>query len=331
MHFFYDAQSRPAMVKFNGAVYSYIHNLQGDIVGFVDSAGSLVVEYKYDAWGKPTLVRTLTTAYEALAELNPFRYRGYVYDEETGLYYLRSRYYASRQNRFINADTSAGFQGVSLEHNVFVYCKNVPVSRYDANGMLSAVADFIQRTFKKVKSRLDNAVEQINNIVYKVKYAFTSLMASVQIEVNSREASKHRIENTDVLKERLIKLGWLISMVNHDAPWDYKTADNKPWWALTDEFYFMGREIGLHEYGNINYGAVAIEVVGEMEFGELNAADIVFMGGGYANLHDEVTLPSLVQFVCSEATPPLYGDKVDDHMFVKLGIEYVRKSKGALK
>ena len=73
MHFFYDAQSRPAMVEFNGTLYSYVHNLQGDIVGIVDSAGSLVVEYKYDAWGKPTLVRTLTTAYEALAELNPLQ------------------------------------------------------------------------------------------------------------------------------------------------------------------------------------------------------------------------------------------------------------------
>ena len=47
MHFFYDAQSKPAMVEFNGAVYSYVHNLHGDIVGIVDSAGSLVVEYKY--------------------------------------------------------------------------------------------------------------------------------------------------------------------------------------------------------------------------------------------------------------------------------------------
>lgn len=237
--------------------------------------------------------------------------------------FVKKSYYTSRQNRFINADTSAGFQGVSLEHNVFVYCKNVPVSRYDANGMLSAVADFMQRKFKKAKSWLNNAVEQIDNIVYKVKYAFTSFMASVQIEVNRREASKHRIENTDILEERLTKLKWLIGMVNHDAPWDYKTGDNKPWWALTDEFYFMGREIGLHEYGNINYGAVAMEVVGEMEFGELNATDIVFMGGGYADLHDEVTIPELVQFMLSEATPPLYGDKADDHEFVGLGIEYV--------
>ena len=52
MHFFYDAQSRPAKVEFNGTVYTYIHSLQGDIVGIVDSNGALVVEYKYDAWGK---------------------------------------------------------------------------------------------------------------------------------------------------------------------------------------------------------------------------------------------------------------------------------------
>ena len=67
-----------------------------------------MVEYKYDAWGKPTFARTLTTAYEALAELNPFRYRGYVYDEETELYYLRSRYYPHVWQRFLNCDLFLG-------------------------------------------------------------------------------------------------------------------------------------------------------------------------------------------------------------------------------
>ena len=49
LHFFYDAQSRPAKISYNGVIYTYIHNLQGDIVGLLDSAGTLVVEYKYDA------------------------------------------------------------------------------------------------------------------------------------------------------------------------------------------------------------------------------------------------------------------------------------------
>lgn len=51
--FFYDAQSMPAMVNFNGTLFTYVHNLQGDIVAIVDSSGARVVEYKYDAWGKP--------------------------------------------------------------------------------------------------------------------------------------------------------------------------------------------------------------------------------------------------------------------------------------
>ena len=53
LHFFYDAQSRPAKVEFNGTAYTYLHNLQGDVVGLLDSSGTLMVEYKYDAWGKP--------------------------------------------------------------------------------------------------------------------------------------------------------------------------------------------------------------------------------------------------------------------------------------
>ena len=104
MHFYYDAQSRPAMVNFNGAYYMYLHNLQGDVVGLVDSSNNIVVEYKYDAWGRPTLKRSLTTAYDALATLNPFRYRGYIYDEASGLYYLRSRFYNPVWGRCVSID-----------------------------------------------------------------------------------------------------------------------------------------------------------------------------------------------------------------------------------
>ena len=78
------------MVRFNGADYFYIYNLQGDVVAMIDANGTQVVEYVYDAWGKP-LSKTGSLK-DTLGTVNPFRYRGYVYDEETGLYYLRSRY-----------------------------------------------------------------------------------------------------------------------------------------------------------------------------------------------------------------------------------------------
>lgn len=91
LHFFYDAQNKPALVVYNDIPYSYIKNLQGDIVAILDSTGTAVVNYVYDAWGRP-ISKTGSMA-GTLGTVQPFRYRGYVYDEETGLYYLRSRYY----------------------------------------------------------------------------------------------------------------------------------------------------------------------------------------------------------------------------------------------
>jgi len=88
--------------------------------------------YVYDAWGNP--LTTTGTMADTLGKLNPFRYRGYVYDTETGLYYLQSRYYNPETGRFINADSYAlTGQGV-LSGNMFAYCDNNPITRIDANG-----------------------------------------------------------------------------------------------------------------------------------------------------------------------------------------------------
>ena len=125
LHFFYDAQNRPAVVVYNGTAYAYVKSLQGDIVAILDENGNTVVSYGYDAWGAP-LWCTGELA-ETLGKVQPFRYRGYVFDEETGLYYLRSRYYNSELGRFLNADTI-------YYCNLFCYCKNSPTRRFDANG-----------------------------------------------------------------------------------------------------------------------------------------------------------------------------------------------------
>ena len=90
MHFWYDGQGRPAIVNYNGTIYHYVYNLQGDVIVLLDGSNSIVVEYKYDAWG--ALLGKTGTLSGTLGELNPFRYRGYVYDEETGLYYRGAGY-----------------------------------------------------------------------------------------------------------------------------------------------------------------------------------------------------------------------------------------------
>ena len=82
MHFFYDAQNRPAVVVYNGTAYAYVKSLQGDIVAILDENGNTVVSYGYDAWGAP--LRCTGELAETLGKVQPFRYRGDVFDEERG-------------------------------------------------------------------------------------------------------------------------------------------------------------------------------------------------------------------------------------------------------
>ena len=126
LHVFYDAQNRPAVVVYNGTAYAYVKSLQGDVVAILDENGNAVVSYGYDAWGAP-LWCTGELA-ETLGKVQPFRFRGYVFDEETGLYYLRSRYYNPRWGRFVNAD------GAIIQKNLFAYCSNGPIVGYDPSG-----------------------------------------------------------------------------------------------------------------------------------------------------------------------------------------------------
>ena len=130
--FSYDSRGNVVSVNYNGTEYYYLRNAQGDIVKLIDGSGTTVVEYAYDSWGKK--LSTTGTLATTLGKYQPFRYRGYVYDEETRWYYLQSRYYDPAVRRFISADVllSTG-QGV-LGHNAFAYCLNSPISLTDNSG-----------------------------------------------------------------------------------------------------------------------------------------------------------------------------------------------------
>lgn len=119
--------------SYNGTMYYYQFNLQGDVTGIYDANGQLVVEYKYDAWGK---VLSITgTLANTIGKNNPIRYRGYYYDNETGFYHLNSRYYDPETGRFLNADNVISGTGDSVQgYNLFVYCFNNPINMNDPDG-----------------------------------------------------------------------------------------------------------------------------------------------------------------------------------------------------
>ena len=112
--------------------YYYVRNLQGDVIAILDSNGTSMVKYTYNAWGM--LISTIGTMATTLGVHNPLRYRGYVYDSETQLYYLQSRYYDPQLGRFINADAFASTGNSPLDCNMFAYCGNNPVMGYDPTG-----------------------------------------------------------------------------------------------------------------------------------------------------------------------------------------------------
>ena len=118
--------------------YYYTHNSRGDIVGIYNGAGELKAHYEYDAWGNVISITdnngNAITSPNHIGNLNPFRYRGYYQDTETGLYYLMSRYYDAVTHRFINADGYFQSGGSILDANTFAYCRNNPIMNSDCTG-----------------------------------------------------------------------------------------------------------------------------------------------------------------------------------------------------
>ena len=129
--FFYDANGTPYAMKYNGTVYYYVTNLQGDVMYIMDANQNGVASYEYDPYGK------VISAMGILSDVNPLRYRGYVYDQETGFYYLQSRYYDPAVGRFVNADSYASTGQDVIGHNMFTYCVCNPVNKVDPAGHIA--------------------------------------------------------------------------------------------------------------------------------------------------------------------------------------------------
>lgn len=119
----------------NNTQYFYITNLYDDIVGIVDVSGNLIAKYFYDEWGKLLDIQTGNEdniEQLSIAKINPLRYRGYYYDNESGMYYLQHRYYNPDLCRFISADSFDYIDNIRT--NAYAYCSNDPINCIDFSG-----------------------------------------------------------------------------------------------------------------------------------------------------------------------------------------------------
>jgi len=162
LYFAYEASGTPLSVTYNGTAYYYATNLQGDITAILNTSGTAVVTYTYDAWGN--ILSTSGSMAGTLGTHNPLRYRGYVYDAETGLYYLQSRYYDPEMGRFISADAFVSTGQGLLGNNMFAYCHNNPVNYCDPTGMLLYPGEIHNEVVRRIAK--DYGFEREQRILY---------------------------------------------------------------------------------------------------------------------------------------------------------------------
>jgi RHS repeat-associated protein len=136
--FIYNEQDELVGFEYNNNHYFYVRDLLGKITEVIDKNGTVMVSYKYDAWGKWINKDTAsngTTLGDTLVTVNPFIYKGYYYDSETDWYYLKSRYYCPVLSRFINLDNTNYLEPGSIDGvNLFAYCGNNPIKHIDGSG-----------------------------------------------------------------------------------------------------------------------------------------------------------------------------------------------------
>lgn len=153
--------------KYNDNVYYYIKNLQNDIIGILDSDYNLIVKYIYDSWGNHNVYNYST---DNIGDVNRFRYKGYYYDVETGLYYLNSRYYNPKLGRFISIDTDLDANNDILSNNLYLYCSNNHINYYDNNGKSKKNVFFDEKFVAPFKKEVFNPIKFQR--LFAVSYAF---------------------------------------------------------------------------------------------------------------------------------------------------------------
>ena len=221
--YLYDATGAPMGMMYRTTAYAeeqwdvfwFEKNLQGDIVAVYNSEGNNVVTYYYyNAWGNH-MVSYTNGGNSTGAQYNPFRYRGYYYDTDLGMYYLQSRYYDARIGRFINADgyvsTGQGLTG----NNMFAYCGNNPVNRVDPTGEIWSL---VINLFKIIKSNVIVANNDTPAMGEEFDNYTDSEAPTYGMTIDEKMAYIRRIRlNNDTIKDNWSEAAMLREMEYHET------------------------------------------------------------------------------------------------------------------
>ena len=267
----YDSNANLVSIIIGGKNYFYVRNLQNDIIALIDEDGNTVVNYTYDSWGK--ILSITGSLKDTVGQQNPFRYRGYYYDKETGMYYLKNRYYDPELRRFICFDKFFSTGNGSIEKNMFSYCLNNPTTYYDPAGDLpcgcvynGTAGDFARLEHGLPPGNCKHSVNKPSNGGMP-KYIDITRKLDRTMENNAMELRKYRKKNGF-----LASISYFIQSVKTGGKWDLKNQYN---WKFNNNstYIYNGDSVRQDDIGNIHYGYVGRELFG--------AITLVLGGGLY--------------------------------------------------
>lgn len=172
--------------NYNDVDYFYRKNLQGDVIGIYTSSGAKVVSYVYDAWGNHKVYdanNIEVTSVSHIGVINPFRYRGYYFDTETGLYYVKERYYDPQIGRWLNTDKVIAQVGYDIRgYNQYSYCFNNPINMNDQSGHWP----------KWIKNIVDTITDSVITVVNAVVDCAKSVSTTASLVFNKSSHDSNR-------------------------------------------------------------------------------------------------------------------------------------------
>ena len=146
------------LIKDSSRKYFYIRDFMSNILGLVDDSGNIVVKYKYDAYGNRISI-TDTSGCD-LGNINPFRYKGYYYDDDAQMYYCKSRFYVPSWHRWLNSDSISYLEPKNITSlNLFTYCNNNPVMYVDSTGRFTILGLLISVGLSLAFEVLEDALD----------------------------------------------------------------------------------------------------------------------------------------------------------------------------
>ncbi|MBD1373936.1 DNRLRE domain-containing protein [Hazenella sp. IB182357] len=227
--------------------YYYHYNAHGDVVTMTDSSNSIVANYTYDAWGN------ILEKSGSFADENPYRYAGYRYDNETGFYYLMSRYYRSDYGNFISLDPAPGDADDILTLNGYSYGNGDPANTIDPLGEYIPGYDgerFVENPITGWGRMTGNKKYPEHNGKYRYGKQVTAVVIDI-IGSNRNKIKKWR-------KERSYEqtLYYVKSKLRNNGVWDYKKRNE----YKDLEFEHYGKTYAVDKFGNMNVGAAANEL-----------------------------------------------------------------------